>query len=160
MHPGCWVFVDLAPELTFECVESCSRCCHGGVLLYEQDRRELEAREPKADAVRWYRRWHFVTGEPKRRQAHVGEDGEACAFLRDDGRCALHARHDWKPTRCSVFPLAVTVSGGELHVTVRRFALEVCEGLGRGERRIVDGLAAFLPVLLWDLEDPSTEVEP
>jgi hypothetical protein len=83
----------------------------------------------------------------------------ACFFLREDGLCALHDEHDWKPARCSVFPLEVHVEGGDIHVTVREAAHEHCDGLDVSERRVVDHLEAFLPELLWDLEDPTTKVE-
>jgi hypothetical protein len=77
----------------------------------------------------------------------------------EDGLCELHAEEEWKPARCSVFPLEVHRDGSELHVTVRDSAEEHCEGLDVSERHIIDDLDAFLPVVLWDLLDPTTEIE-
>ena len=159
VHPGCRAVVELDPELVFECVQQCSWCCHIGVLLYDRDRRELQAREPSCPAIQRSGEWRFIERQPKARETHVGEDGEACFFLRDDGRCALHVEHDWKPTRCSVFPLQVFFEGGELRVAVRQVAREHCAGLGEGQRRIVDQLDELLPVLLWELGNPSTDVD-
>ena len=158
VHPGKEAVVDFDPDLTFECVEECTWCCHHGVLLYERDLLELAARESLSEAVSGFRGRDFVHREPKDHD-HVGEDGRACFFLREDGLCALHAEHDWKPARCSVFPLAVTVEDGDIHVDVRDSAREHCEGLDVSERRVVAHLDAFLPELLWELDDPTTEVE-
>ena len=159
VHPGRYAVVDFDPSLTFECVDDCTWCCHHGVLLYESDLLELAARESLSEAVTEFRGRDFVRKEEKTREEHVGEDGAACYFLREDGLCALHAEHDWKPTRCSVFPLAVSVQDGEIHVDVRESAREHCEGLDVSERRVVEHLDAFLPELLWELEDPSSDVE-
>jgi Fe-S-cluster containining protein len=159
VHPERYAVVDFDPSLTFECVEECTWCCHHGVLLYEQDLLELAARESLTDVIEEFRGRDFVRKEEKERDEHVGEDGAACYFLREDGLCALHAEHDWKPTRCSVFPLAVSVADGEIHVDVRDSAREHCEGLNVSERRVIEHLDAFLPELLWDLDDPSSDVE-
>jgi Fe-S-cluster containining protein len=156
VHPGREVVVDFDPGRTFECVDDCTWCCHHGVLLYESDLLELADRERIDEATTRFRGEDFVRREPKGREAHTGEDGAACYFLRDDGLCALHAEHDWKPTRCSVFPLSVSVEDGELHVSVRESARQHCEGLDVSERRIVDELDAFLPEVLWELDDPAT----
>ena len=159
VHPDRYAVVDFDPSLTFECVDECTWCCHHGVLLYEQDLLELAARESISGVVEQFRGRDFVRKEEKNREEHVGEDGMACYFLRDDGLCALHAEHDWKPTRCSVFPLAVSVEDGEIHVGVRDSAHEHCDGLGVSERRVIDHLDAFLPELLWELDDPESDVE-
>ncbi|MEF8884029.1 MAG: YkgJ family cysteine cluster protein [Haloarculaceae archaeon] len=167
VHPGREAVVDFDPGLTFECVEECTWCCHHGVLLYEPDLLALAGRASLAAATTEFRGEDFVRKEPKDRHEHVSEDGEACYFLRDDGLCALHAEHDWKPARCSVFPLQVTVEdgsattreGGDIHVSVREEAHEHCDGLGVSERRVVDNLDAFLPAVLWDLSDPETRRE-
>jgi hypothetical protein len=37
VHPDRYAVVDFDPELTFECVDECTWCCHHGVLLYGQD---------------------------------------------------------------------------------------------------------------------------
>lgn len=57
-----------------------------------------------------------------------------------------------------MFPPEVYVDG-ETHVIVREEASEHCDGLDVGERRVVGHLEAFLPELLRDLDDPTTEVE-
>jgi Fe-S-cluster containining protein len=156
VHPGKEAVVDFDPALTFECVEECTWCCHHGVLLYESDLFELANHAPIADATTQARGEDFVRKESKDREDHVGEDGEACFFLREDGLCALHDEHDWKPARCSVFPLSVTVEDGDIHVSVRETAHEHCEGLDVSERRVIDNLDAFLPELLWELDNPET----
>jgi len=159
VHPGREVIVAFDPDLTFECVEECTWCCHHGVLLYEPDLLELAGCAPLSASVTQARGEDFVRTEGKDRADHVGADGEACYFLRDDGLCALHAEHDWKPARCSVFPLSVTVADGDLHVSVREAAREHCDGLGVSQRRVVDHLDAFLPEVLWELDDPETRRE-
>jgi len=156
VYPGKKAVVDFDPSLTFECVEECTWCCHHGVLLYEKDLLELAARESLNDATTQFRGEDFVRREDKDRTDHVGADGRACFFLREDGLCALHADHDWKPARCSVFPLHVSVKNEAIHVSVRSEAREHCEGLHVSERRVVDHLDAFLPELLWELDDPET----
>lgn len=159
VHPGREAVVEFDPSLTFECVDDCTWCCHHGVLLYEQDLLELAARESINDTVTQHRGRDFVPREAKDRDEHVDVDGAACYFLRDDGLCALHDEHDWKPARCSVFPLEVHVEDGDIHVTVREEAHQHCDGLDVSERRVVDNLDAFLPELLWELDDPTTKVE-
>ena len=160
MYPGREAVVDFDPSLTFECVDDCTWCCRHGVLLYEKDLLELAGRESLSEALTAFRGREFVRREPKADgHPHTAADGQACFFLREDGLCALQADHDWKPTRCSVFPLAVHVEGGDVHVTVREEAHDHCDGLDVSERRVVDHLDAFLPELLWTLEDPTTKVE-
>jgi Fe-S-cluster containining protein len=158
VHPGREAVVEFDPERTFECVDSCTWCCHHGVLLYPDDLHELAAREDLSEATTTHRGQRFVPREAKGRDEHADADGAACRFLEEDGRCGLHAEHDWKPTRCSVFPLAVAVEDGELHVSVREDAELHCEGLGVSERRLIDHLDAFLPETLWELDHPETRV--
>jgi Fe-S-cluster containining protein len=159
VHSGREVVVDFDPSLTFECVDDCTWCCHHGVLLYEPDFFELAGHADLADTTTEFRGQDFVRKEEKDREEHVGEDGEACYFLRDDGLCTLHLEHDWKPARCSVFPLAVTVEDGEIHVDIRESAHEHCEGLDVSERKVIDNLDAFLPEVLWELDDPESDRE-
>jgi len=159
VYPGKEAVVEFDPALTFECVPDCTWCCHHGVLLYDDDFYELAERASLAETTTRYRGEDFVRKEQKDRAEHVGDDGQACVFLREDGLCELHAEYDWKPTRCSVFPLEVREEGGEIHVDVRGDAREHCEGLGVSDRRLVDELDAFLPPLLWELEDPDTHRE-
>jgi hypothetical protein len=127
-------------------------------LLYEQDLLELAGCASLANATTQVRGEDFVRKESKDRQGHT-TDGEACFFLRDDGLCALQAEHGWKPTRCSVFPLAVSVEDGDIHVSVREQAHEHCDGLGVSDRRVIDHLEAFLPTVLWEPDDPETRRE-
>lgn len=159
MHPGCEAVVEFDPELTFECVPECTWCCYHGVLLYGEDLLELAEREPLDAAVTQHRGRDFIKREEKDRTEHIDIDEHACYFLRDDGRCALHAEYDWKPTRCSVFPLAIHVENGEIHASVRDDAERNCDGLGVSDRRIIDHLDAFLPQVLWNLDDPTTKIE-
>jgi len=159
VHPGCEVVVEFDPDLTFECVEECTWCCHHGVLLYDRDLIELARRANLAETTTDFRGEKFVTREPKAREDHVAEDGQACAFLRGDGLCALHLEEDWKPTRCSVFPLGVRLEDGDLHVDVRASAHDHCDGLGVSDRRVIDDLGAFLPEVLWELENPDSDRE-
>jgi len=156
IHPGKEAVVDFDPGLTFECVEDCTWCCHHGVLLYEPDFLELAGCASLAEATTQVRGEDFVRRAEKDRETHVGDDGAACFFLREDGLCALHAEHDWKPARCSVFPLHVEVADGDIHVSVREEAHEHCDGLNVSERRVIDHLDAFLPEVLWELDDPET----
>ena len=209
VYPGREVVVEFDPDLTFDCVDDCTWCCHHGVLLYDRDLIELATRANLAETTTDFRGETFITREEKTRDEHVADDGNACAFLRDDGLCSLHlgGDDDWKPTRCSVFPLGVwreasaedtgkgteggqtgdgTDSGqtgddadgglaadgtgggltddgtdagrpGDLHVGIRDSAHEHCEGLGVSDRRVIDHLDAFLPELLWELENPDSE---
>jgi Fe-S-cluster containining protein len=158
VYPGKEAVVAFDPELTFECVEGCTWCCHHGVMLYEQDLLELAGVAPLSEATTQFRGTDFVPKEEKDHD-HTGPDGQACYFLQEDGLCALHDEHDWKPARCSVFPLSVAVEDGDIHVSVRDSAHEHCEGLNVTDRRVVDHLDAFLPELLWDLDDPETRRE-
>ncbi|MFC6835155.1 hypothetical protein [Halomarina ordinaria] len=162
VHPGCEAVVDFDPDLTFECVESCTWCCHRGVPLYEDEAAGAPpaARAAVERATRNVGGRDVVGREDKDREEHVDVDGRACRFLDDDGRCALHAEYDWKPARCSVFPLSVTVEDGEIHVDVHDAARTYCEGLGVSDRRVVDDLAAFLPRPLWEVDDPTSETVP
>jgi hypothetical protein len=156
VHDGQEVVVEFDPELTFECVDDCTWCCHHGVLLYDQDLLELAERANLAETTTEVRGERFTT----RGSSAAGDDEDrACAFLDDEGLCTLHAEHDWKPTRCSVFPLAVTLEDDGLHVDVRESAREHCDGLGVSERRVIDNLEAFLPETLWSLADPDTARE-
>jgi Fe-S-cluster containining protein len=167
VHPGKEAVVDFDPALTFECVDECTWCCHHGVLLYEPDFLQLADCASLAEATTQVRGEDFVRKEEKDREEHVGDDGEACFFLRDDGLCSLHDEHDWKPARCSVFPLAVSVEEGgrtsyehgDIHVSIRESAHDHCEGLDVSERRVVEHLDAFLPARLWDLDNPETRRE-
>jgi hypothetical protein len=167
VHPGKEAVVAFDPDLTFECVDDCTWCCHHGVLLYERDFLRLAGCASLAEATTQARGEDFVRRESKAREAHTAEDGQACFFLREDGLCALHDEHDWKPARCSVFPLSVHVEpgdrtprpGGDIHVSIRSEAREHCDGLGVSERRVIDHLDAFLPALLWELDDPATRRE-
>lgn len=159
VHPGCEAVVDFDPTLTFECVDSCTWCCHHGVLLYDHDLLELAARADLSDSTTDFRGERFIRREGKQRDEHTGADGAACYFLSEDGLCALHAADDWKPARCSVFPLCVHLDDGDIHVSVRESAEEHCEGLGVSERRVIDHLDAFLPEVLWSLQNPETEIE-
>jgi Fe-S-cluster containining protein len=151
--------VHFDPALTFECVDGCTWCCHHGVLLYDPDVAALAEHADLSATTERFRGERFTRKEEKERDEHVGEDGAACAFLDGDGRCTLHAEHDWKPARCSVFPLAVRREDGVVHVTVREDAHEHCEGLDVSERRVVENLGAFLPEVLWDLPNPDTHRE-
>lgn len=160
VYPGKEAVVDFDPSLTFECVDDCTWCCRHGVLLYEKDFMELASRESLAEATTQFEGRDFVRQEEKAEDhPHTGDDGMACFFLREDGLCALHDEHDWKPARCSVFPLEVYVEDGDIHVTIREEAHDHCEGLEVSERHVVDNLEAFLPELLWKLDDPTTKVE-
>lgn len=159
VHPGCEAIVEFDPDLTFECVPDCTWCCHHGVLLYGRDLLELAQRESLDDAVKQLRGRDFVRREEKDRDDYVDVDDHACYFLRDDGLCALHAEHDWKPARCSVFPLEVHVENDDIHVSIREEAHAHCDGLDVSERRLIDHLDAFLPRLLWELDDPTTKIE-
>jgi Fe-S-cluster containining protein len=158
VHDGREVVVEFDPALTFDCVDECTWCCHHGVLLYDADFLELAERANLQEATTAFRGENFVQREPKDHE-HVDDDGAACHFLTEDGLCELHAEHDWKPTRCSVFPLAVSLEDGDVHVDVRDSAREHCEGLHVGDRRVIENLAAFLPSTLWDVENPDTRRE-
>lgn len=159
VYPGCEAVVAFDSERTFDCVDSCTWCCHHGVLLYDPDFAELADHADLTESTRAYRGRQFVPRESKDRTTHVAADGGACHFLRDDGLCGLHAEHDWKPTRCSIFPLEVTVETGEIHVSIRDDAETHCEGMDVTDRRLIDNLDAFLPEVLWELPDPETRVE-
>jgi len=165
VHGNREVVVEFDPDLTFECVEECTWCCHHGVMLYERDVWELANFADLSEATTDLVGEDFVRREAKDREEHVGEDGGACYFLREDGLCALHTDHDWKPTRCSIFPLEVHVGGEthdgdpEIHVSIREEAHEHCDGLDVSDRRVVDNLEAFLPEVLWELSDPETRRE-
>lgn len=159
VYPGREVVVEFDPELTFECVEDCTWCCQHGVLLYGDDLLELAKRANLTETTTDFRGEKFVTREEKDRDEHVDDDGCACAFLREDGLCSLHLEEDWKPTRCSVFPLGVWRENGDLHVDIRDSAHDHCEGLNVSDRVVIDNLDAFLPELLWELENPDSERE-
>jgi Fe-S-cluster containining protein len=156
VYPDREVVVEFDPDLTFECVEECTWCCHHGVLLYARDFEALAAHADLAETTTSFRGEEFVRREKKERDEHVGDDGAACYFLREDGLCALHAEDDWKPTRCSIFPLAVEKYEGALHVDIRESAHEHCEGLDVSDRRVIDNLDRFLPERLWELANPNS----
>ena len=158
VHPGKFAHVLFDPERTFDCVPECTWCCHHGVLLYEQDLHELAKREPLPETTESVNAWRYIPTESKARDAHTDPDGEACRFLNADGLCHLHAEHDWKPTRCSVFPLHIEVRDGDLYVDVREEAEQHCEGMDVGGRRLIDNLEAFLPPGLWEEPNPSTDI--
>jgi Fe-S-cluster containining protein len=158
VRPGQEAVVRFDPELTFECVDGCTWCCHHGVLLYEPDFRALAEHADLSESTTRVRGEDFVRTESKSHE-HAGDDGRACVFLRSDGYCALHAEHDWKPARCSVFPLEVLVENGAIHVAVRESAHEHCDGLGESDRLVIDHLDAFLPDVLWDIADPRSRRE-
>jgi Fe-S-cluster containining protein len=158
VYPGKEAVVEFDPELTFDCVSDCTWCCHHGVLVYDREFLELAKRANLNEATTQFRGEDFVVREEKDHD-HAGEDGRACYFLREDGLCELHAEDDWKPARCSVFPLSVRAEAGDIHVSVRESAREHCEGMNVGDRTVVDNLAAFLPEYLWDLDDPDSERE-
>ncbi|RQG89011.1 hypothetical protein EA462_11545 [Natrarchaeobius halalkaliphilus] len=159
VYPGRTVTVEFDPTLTFECVDDCTWCCHHGVLLYDRDLIGLAQRANLAETTTEFRGEKFVTRENKDREDHVSGDGRACAFLRDDGLCTLHLEEDWKPTRCSVFPLGVWLEDDGLHVDIRESAHDHCDGLNVSQRRVIDNLEAFLPELLWELDDPDSNRE-
>ena len=159
VHPDRYAIVEFDPDRTFECVDGCSWCCHHGVLLYDRDLIELAARESLAESTTRVRGEPFVRKTDPDRETHVGADGRACAFLDAEGRCHLQATHDWKPSRCAIFPLEVWREDGALHVAVRDAAEVHCEGMDVSERRLIDHLDAFMPPLLWDLENPDTRRE-
>lgn len=159
VHPGKEAIVRFDPERTFTCVDECSWCCHHGVMLYESDFFELGDHASLADSTTTVQGQPFVRREAKDRSVHVGTDGAACHFLDGDGRCTLQAEHDWKPTRCSIFPLSISVADEDIVVDVRDDAERHCEGMDVSNRRLIDHLDAFLPPALWELDDPATLVE-
>ncbi|WP_330632282.1 hypothetical protein [Halocatena halophila] len=159
VYPGCEAVVEFDDALTFECVPECTWCCHHGVLLYGQDLRELAARESLDGPLKQLKGHDFIRRESKDREEFVDVDDQACYFLNDEGLCTLHAEHEWKPTRCSVFPLEIHVEDGDIHVSIREKAHQHCDGLDVSERKIVDHLDAFLPKLLWELDDPTSRIE-
>jgi len=80
VYPDREVVVEFDPDLTFECVDDCTWCCHHGVLLYDRDLLELAQRANLAETTTEFRGEKFVTREAKDRDDHVAEDGHACAF--------------------------------------------------------------------------------
>lgn len=160
VYPGREAVVEFDPALTFECVDECTWCCHHGVLLYGPDLQALAERANLADSTTTVRGERFTTRESKDHE-HTAEDGGACYFLDENGLCTLHAEGEWKPARCSVFPLAVRRDerSEPLRVSVREEAREHCEGLNVSERRVIEHLDAFVPALLWEIADPDTRRE-
>lgn len=158
VHPGREAIIEFDPETTFECVDSCSWCCHHGVMLYEEDFQNLAQLEDLARSTTRLRGTDFIRREKKARSAHVDDDGSACYFLDSEGKCELQSQHEWKPTRCSIFPLAIERRNDEIYVDIRESAHLNCEGLGVSQRRLVDHLDAFLPELIWKIDDPNTEI--
>ena len=159
VYPGKEALVRFDPDRTFTCVDECSWCCERGVLLYDADLFELAELESLAETTTSIHGHPFVDRAPKENRQHRGPDGKACVFLTDEGRCHLHAEHAWKPTRCSVFPLDVSVEDGSIVVDIRDDAETNCEGLDVSERRLIDHLDAFLPPIVWELTDPTTSIE-
>lgn len=158
VHPGCDAVVLFEPSLTFECVDSCTWCCHHGVMLYEHDFQALANVANLSESTVQLRSTDFVSREQKDRSDHVADDGMACHFLDDEGLCSLQTNHDWKPTRCSVFPLSVERSGSKLIIDIRKAATGHCEGLTVGDEKLIDHLDAFLPRALWEIENPNSEI--
>ena len=159
IYPDKEAIVRFDPERTFTCVDSCTWCCHHGVLLYGPDLDQLAEKESLAESTESIRGHPFVRKESKARMTAVDDAGEACYYLDDDGLCHLQKEHNWKPTRCSVFPLDITLRGDALEVSIRETAETHCEGMDVGDRRLIDHLDAFLPPQLWDLPDPTTHIE-
>ncbi len=159
VHPGKHVLVEFDPDRTFHCVDECTWCCHHGVLLYEPDIFALAEHASLGEATTEARGNRFIKQTEKSQDAPAGADGKACHFLDGEGMCSLHAAHDWKPSRCSVFPLEIEVRDGTFVVDVREDAETHCEGLDVSERRLIDHLDAFLPPVLWEIDDPTTAIE-
>ncbi|HET7323629.1 MAG TPA: YkgJ family cysteine cluster protein [Halococcus sp.] len=159
VHPGCEAVIDFDPELTFECVDSCTWCCQHGVLLSDHDLLELAERANLNHATTDFRGKRAIRRERKDRDEHTSADGAACYFLSDDGLCELHADYGWKPARCSVFPLEISLDDEDIHVSVREEAHDHCEGLDVSDRRVIDHLDSFLPEVLWSLRNPETEIK-
>lgn len=157
VYPGRTAVIEFDPSLTFECVDTCTWCCHHGVLLYDSDLLELAKRANLDQTTTRFRGRPFVTTEEKERDTAVDAEGRACAFLTEDGLCELQSEAGWKPTRCSIFPLGVWREDDELHVDIRDSAHRHCDGLNVSDRRVIDNLEAFLPEVLWELDDPSTD---
>lgn len=127
-------------------------------MLYESDFSALLDRESITDSVEPLFGREFITTIAQPDNEYADSEQRACYYLDSDGKCELHRTHDWKPTRCSVFPLEITVEDDELHVDIRDEARDHCEGLSVSDRRIIDHLDAFLPEVLWELDDPRTKV--
>lgn len=159
VYPGKEALVRFDPSRTFTCVDQCTWCCHHGVLLYDPDVFSLAEYAQLHGVTTTVKGEQFIETEEKQREAHVDAQGNACHFLDDEGKCSLHATHEWKPTRCSVFPLEIEVLDGSIMVDIREDAEEHCEGLDVDSRRLIDHLDAFLPPVLWDLPNPETSVE-
>ncbi len=128
------------------------------MLLYEPDLYQLAEHASLAEATTEVRGAPFIKREEKGRENHVDVDGLACTFLDEEGRCTLQADHDWKPTRCSIFPLEISSEDGDIVVDVRDDAERNCQGMDVGERRLIDHLDAFLPPTLWELDTPDTRI--
>lgn len=159
VYPDKEVYVSFDPDRTFTCVDECTWCCHHGVLLYEPDIFALAEHADLDGSTETVKGERFVPTESKMREEHVDDEGCACHFLDDEGRCTLHAQHDWKPTRCSVFPLDIEVTEGDIIVGVREDAEQHCEGMDVSSRRLIDHLDAFLPPTLWEIPNPETAIE-
>lgn len=159
VHPGKEAIVRFDPDRTFTCVDRCTWCCHHGVLLYQADLFELADHADVTAATTEINGRSVVKREAKSRAEHVDVDGAACAFLNGSGSCTLQDETGWKPTRCWVFPLEVTREDGDIVVDIRDDAERNCEGLDEAAERLIDHLDAFLPPLLWDLEEPDTHVD-
>ena len=55
VYPDREVVVEFDPDLTFECVEECTWCCHHGVLLYARDFEALAAHADLAETTTSFR---------------------------------------------------------------------------------------------------------
>ncbi len=155
VHPGREAVVEFDPDLTFECVDSCTWCCHHGVMLYDREFFELGTHADLNEATTEFRGEDFVRREEKDHD-ETAEDGCACHFLRGDGLCELQAENGWKPARCFVYPVSIRKEDGEMHVDIRESAWDHCEGMNESDRKIIDHLDAFLPEYLWDVENPDS----
>lgn len=156
VYPGRDAIIEFDPTLTFDCIDDCTWCCHHGVYCYYSDLEELANYANLEDATTTFRGERFIRRESQDHD-HTATDGSSCRFLTEEGRCSLHATHDWKPTRCAVYPLAVEREGDALVVELRESAPDHCDGLHEGDQRLIDRLPAFLPPVLWELEEPASD---
>jgi len=159
VYPDREVVVEFDPDLTFECVDDCTWCCHHGVLLYDRDLLELAQRANLAETTTEFRGEKFVTREAKDRDDHVAEDGHACAFCGRTASARYTSRKTGNPLGVRSSRWASGSRDGDLHVDIRDSAHEHCEGLNVSDRSVIDNLEAFLPEVLWDLENPDSDRE-
>lgn len=158
VYPGKVAIIEFDPDRRFTCVDSCTWCCHHGVLLYDVDHERLAECASLAASTETLRGRQFVRKDEKNRSDHVDASGEACFFLDADGLCQLQKETGWKPTRCWVYPLAVRPVEDEIAISIRDSAETKCEGMDVGDERIIDHLDAFLPPILWELSNPSSDI--